>query len=237
MHTAQGNDPRLPRVIAVDGPAGSGKTSVSSAAARQLGYLFVDTGVFYRAITFLTLEQRLDPTDGVAIAALAHTCHFELACPDQTNPLDTRFLANGRDITDQLHHESVDAYVSVVAAHPQVRAAILAAQRQLAETGRVIMAGRDIGSVVLPDADLKIYIDASLEQRAERRYAQRLRNHEPADLDAIREGLAERDRIDSTRTTAPLLRPSDAVYLDTTDLTFEQAVQAVVAIIRSRATR
>lgn len=221
----------LPSIIAVDGPAGSGKSSVSFAVAQRIGYLFVDTGAFYRAITLLALEQQIDPKDSDRVVELARTAHLDMTSDLKQDGRQFTFLADGIDITTRLHAPQVDDYVSVVAADGNVRATILDAQRELASRGKVIMAGRDIGSVVLPDADLKIYIDASLEKRAERRYSQRIADNEHADLSAIREGLRRRDEIDSTRDVAPLLRPNDAVYLDTTELTLDQAIEAAHHII------
>ncbi len=223
----------LPSTIAIDGPAGSGKSTVSFAVAQRIGYLFVDTGAFYRAITLLALEQGIDPHDSAPLVSLAERADLDMT-PDLAG--DNRqytLLANGRDRTWDIHSPSVDAHVSVVAANAGVRAAILDAQRALARRGQVIMAGRDIATVVLPDADLKIYIDASLDKRAERRCQQRIHNGEPADLEAIRRGLAERDRIDSGRDAAPLLRTPDAVYVDTTNLTLEQAIEATYQIIQA----
>lgn len=221
----------LPSTIAVDGPAGSGKSAVSFAVAQRLGYLFVDTGAFYRAVTFLALEQNISFDDPAALAALARRVHLDMT-PDLDN--DGRqytVLADGRDITPSLHAPVVDAHVSVAAAAADVRAALLDTQRRIAARGRVIVAGRDIGTVVLPDADLKIYLDASLDQRAQRRYAQRVAKGEPADLAAIRRGLAERDALDSQRDVAPLLRAPDAVYLDTTSLSLEESIDAALEIV------
>jgi len=204
---------------------------VSFAIAQRLGYLFVDTGAFYRAVTFLALERDVPFDDPDALASLAQNVRLDMT-PDLGN--DGRqytLLADGRDITPHLHSPAVDAYVSVTAATPGVRAALLDAQRRVAARGRVIVAGRDIGTVVLPDADLKIYLDASLDERARRRYAQRISAGEPADLDAIRRGLAERDAIDSQREIAPLLRAPDAVYVDTTGLPLEAAIETVLQII------
>jgi len=219
-------------VIAIDGPAGSGKSSVSLALARRLGYLFVDTGAFYRAITWLALQRQIDPHNSARVAALARQAHLDMHPRPSADPPYT-FLADGQDITAQLHTPEVDAYVSVVAANADVRAAILDAQRQLAKRGRVIMAGRDIGSVVLPNADLKIYIDATLDERARRRYRQRLAEGKAADLEAIREGLRARDQLDSSRDVAPLTRLPDAVYLDTSHMSLEEAVEAAYRIVTS----
>jgi cytidylate kinase len=221
----------LPSTIAVDGPAGSGKSAVSFAVAQRLGYLFVDTGAFYRAITFLALERNIPFNDPAALAELARQVHLDMT-PDLDN--DGRqytVLADGRDITPYLHTPDVDAHVSQTAAAADVRAALLDTQRRIAGRGRVIAAGRDIGTVVLPDADLKIYLDASLDERAERRYAQRIARGEPADLAAIRRGLAERDELDTHRDVAPLLRAPDAVYLDTTSLSLEESIEAALQIV------
>lgn len=222
----------LPSTIAVDGPAGSGKSSVSFAVAQRIGYLFVDTGAFYRAITLLAHQQHLDPSVDNDIVTLAQQAQLDMT-PDLGN--DGRqftFLANGQDITSQLHTPQIDRYVSIVAANSGVRAAVLDVQRQLAARGKIIMAGRDIGSVVLPNADLKIYIDANLDTRAERRYKQRLEATGAANLNAIRAGLQSRDEIDSSRDTAPLLMPEDSVYLDTSNMTLAQSIDAAHQIIK-----
>jgi cytidylate kinase len=222
----------LPSTIAVDGPAGSGKSTVSFAVAQRIGYLFVDTGAFYRAITLLALEQHLDLHDSDQLVALTQRTSLDMTPDLADDGRQYTLLADDRDITHAIHSPEVDASVSIVAADRGVRAAILDTQRDLATRGKVIMAGRDIGTVVLPNADLKIYIDASVEKRATRRYEQRLRNGEPADLDAIRAGLIDRDDKDSSRAVSPLIRTPDAVYLDTSDLTFEEAIEAALQIIR-----
>jgi cytidylate kinase len=196
-----------------------------------LNYLFADTGAFYRAITFLALDRHLNLLNHEQLIELAGRVRLDLTPDLGDDDRQYTILADGRDITPHVHTPAVDSSVSIVAAVPGVRAALLNAQRALAARGRVIMAGRDIGTVVLPDADLKLYIDAGLEQRAARRFQQRLANGEPADLDAIREGLRRRDQIDSGRVTAPLLRATDAVYLDTSALTLEQAIDAVYQIV------
>lgn len=223
----------LPRTIAVDGPAGSGKSSVSFALAQRLNYLFVDTGAFYRAITLLTLQQKVDPHASAQVVSVARAASLDMTPETNDDGRQFTFLANGEDITPLLNRPDVEEHVSDVAANAGVRAAILNAQRKLAARGNVIMAGRDIGSVVLPDADLKLYIDASLDKRAQRRFKQRRANNEPADLDAIRAGLRKRDEIDSNRDTAPLRRAEDAVYLDTTNLTLDEAIEAAYIIVTS----
>lgn len=221
----------LPRTIAVDGPAGSGKSTVSFALAQRLGYLFADTGAFYRAVTFLALEEELDTNQLDTITALARRVRLDMT-PDLANDgRQCTILADGRDVTPYIHLPMVDANVSAVSAIPGVRDALLDVQRAIAARGQVIMAGRDIGTVVLPDADLKLFVDASLDQRAHRRYQQRILSGQPADLETIRKGLHRRDTIDSGRETAPLLRAPDAIYLDTSDLTFEESVEAAYQIV------
>jgi cytidylate kinase len=206
---------------------------VSFAVAQRLNYLFVDTGAFYRAITLLTLQQQVDPLASERVVEVARTASLDMSPDLKDDGRQFTFLADGEDITPRLNHPDVEEYVSNIAANAGVRAAILDAQRKLAARGNVIMAGRDIGSVVLPNAELKLYIDASLDKRSHRRYKQRLDNNEPADLDAIREGLRKRDDIDSSRETAPLRRAEDAVYLDTSDLTLNEAIDVAYAIITS----
>lgn len=223
----------LPNSIAIDGPASSGKSTISFAVAQRLGYLFVDTGAFYRAITLLALEQKLDLTVTDTISHLARQVKLDITSELSDDGRQYTILADGRDITPDIHSPKVDGSVSPVSAIPGVRDALLDIQRMIAARGRVIMAGRDIGTVVLPDADLKIYIDAGLEKRAQRRYHQRIRNGEETDLDTIRDGLQQRDKVDSGRDVAPLLRAPDAILLDTSNLTFEETIDAVLAIIHN----
>ncbi|WP_119072996.1 (d)CMP kinase [Aggregatilinea lenta] len=221
----------LPKTIAVDGPAGSGKSSISFALAQRLSYLFVDTGAFYRAITLLALEQAIDLDDKARLTALAERARLGLSDHLPDDGRQYTILANGRDITPLLSSSEVDSCVSIVSAVAGVRQALLDLQRTVAARGQVIMAGRDIGTIVVPDADLKLYIDAALDMRAHRRYQQRLTSGESADLDAIRAGLSSRDTIDSGREVAPLLRAPDAIYLDTSELTLDEAVDAAYHIV------
>lgn len=227
-----GNSSHLPKTIAVDGPASSGKSSISYAIAQQLNYVFVDTGAFYRAITVLTLEQHIDPANTEQITQIAQQAQLDITAETAADGRQYTVFANGRDITPQLNSPAVDANVSAISAIAGVRAALLDAQRQIAERRAVIMAGRDIGTVVLPNADLKIYITASLEKRAQRRCQQRNTAGETTDLEMIREGLRQRDALDSGRDVAPLLKAADAIALDTSDMTFDEAVQAMHRIIQ-----
>jgi cytidylate kinase len=218
-------------VVSLDGPGSSGKSSVGAAAALTLGFRFLDTGVLYRALTLLAVERGIDPEDEVALVALVD----ELSLAPDAEGRMRRVLVDGEDVTDRLHAAAVDRVVSAVSRHPGVRAALLGVQRRLAADGSIVVAGRDIGSVVLPDADLKLYLDVSLEERARRRAAERgLALDEPAAV-AIAEDLRRRDIADSTREVAPLVVPDGAVIIRSDGRAFAETVAEVVATIRSAA--
>jgi len=217
--------PRL--VVALDGPASSGKSSVGAAAARRLGYRFCDTGLLYRALTWLALRNTVATDNGAVLATLVE--HVQLASgPDgQLNHV----VADAQDVTTQVHSPQVDEHVSAVARQPEVRAALLERQRQIAAAGAIIVAGRDIGSVVLPDADLKLYLDASVTERARRRTVQA--GHAPGGVAAahILAEVERRDAQDSSRILAPLRIPDDALIVVTDEATFEETVDMVEAAI------
>jgi cytidylate kinase len=218
-------------VVSIDGPGGSGKSTVGVRAAEQLGYGFCDTGVLYRGLTWLAMERGVDVDDEKALVALVP--QMELA-PDQAQRY-VRLLADGREVTSELHTASVDREVSRVSQHAAVRAALLPVQRALAAGGRLIMAGRDIGTVVLPDADLKLYLDVSVQERARRRAAERGLAGNARALAQIEAELRRRDEIDSTRAASPLRVPEGAKVVDTSTNTLDQTVAEVVAIIRRAA--
>jgi cytidylate kinase len=216
-------------VVALDGPGSSGKSSVGAAAALRLGYRFCDTGLLYRALTWLALDRGLPLDAGPLLAKAA--IDVELT-PDAEGRIG-RVSVDGRDVTGLIHRPAVDEHVSDVARLPEVRSALLNRQRDLARTGGIIMAGRDIGTVVLPDADLKLYLDATLEERARRRTEQW--GHHPDGTEAadILADLRRRDRVDSTRPVAPLAVAPDAVVLQTDGNRFDQTVDAVVDAVRA----
>jgi CMP/dCMP kinase len=216
-------------VVALDGPGSSGKSSVGAAAALALGYRFCDTGLLYRAATWLALERGVALDDPEALVPLV--TGIELA-PDEYGRLD-RVLVGSRDVTAEVHTARVDDRVSEVSRVPELRSALLERQRSLAEEGRIIMAGRDIGTVVLPDADLKIYLDASVEERARRRAEERGLGPGGPEGRFILAQLRHRDGIDSSRAVAPLRIASDAIVLRTDGNTFEDTVQQVIATIRA----
>lgn len=216
-------------VVSLDGPGSSGKSSVGAGAALVLGYRFCDTGVLYRALTWLALERGVDAGDASALESL--TPELGLA-PDTAGRL-RRIRVDGRDVTEALHSEAVDRHVSRVARHAAVRRALLPVQRSLATGGRIIIAGRDIGTVVLPDADLKLFIDVSLEERARRRAAERGVEPGGAAAASLTADLARRDEVDSTRRIAPLRRPAGAVIIRSDGNTLQQTIGAVVEAVRA----
>jgi CMP/dCMP kinase len=216
-------------VVALDGPASSGKSSVGAAAALELGYRFVDTGLLYRALTWLALARRISPAGEAALVALIREV---VLAPDERGRLD-RVVVDGRDVTDEVHTARVDERVSDIAKVPAVRAAFLPVQRALAGEGRIVFAGRDIGTVVLPHADLKIFLDASVEERARRRAEERELDPDGPEARWILAQLRRRDDIDRNRAVAPLRPAEDAVHIVTDGNAFEQTVTAVVGAIRA----
>jgi cytidylate kinase len=220
-------------VVALDGPGSSGKSSVGAAAALEVAYRFCDTGLLYRAVTWLALARRVSASYPHAMRGLVD--EVELA-PDDRGRL-ARVLVDGTDHTDDVRSPTVDAAVSAVSAIPELRTALLERQRALAEGGGIVMAGRDIGTVVLPDADLKIFLEASLEERARRRAQERGLDPNGPEATAILEALRRRDELDSTRAVAPLRAADDARIISTDGNRFEDTVDAVVNAIRDAEAR
>ena len=218
-------------IVALDGPGSSGKSSVGAAVAAALGARFLDTGLLYRALTWLCLERGLRPDDGPAVALLAAEIELE---PDEAGRL-TRVIVDGRDVADRIRTPRVDRSVSAVARQPEVRAALLGRQRAIAASGAIVVAGRDIGSVVLPDADVKIWLDASAEERATRRARERgIDPASPSGL-AILDDLRRRDLADGSRDVSPARAADDAVHVRTDGNSFEATVAAVLAVVRAAA--
>lgn len=221
----------IPSTIAIDGPAASGKSTLAQTLAAELGYLYFDTGVMYRALTWVILERQIRLDDEKGITALAERIDIDVRPPSKTDGRSYDVLAEGEDVTHDIRRLEVDANVSVVSAYAGVRKALSAQQRRIGMRGKVVMVGRDIGTVVLPEADLKIYLDASTEQRAKRRFQETLARGEPASLDAILKAMRRRDQIDSTRHVSPLRPAQDAMILDTEDLNAEQVFAKVKALV------
>jgi pantoate ligase/cytidylate kinase len=220
--------PSVGLVVALDGPASSGKSSVGAAAAARLGYRFCDTGLLYRAVTWLALKRGVVETDSAGLAALVG--EVELIADDGGRL--AHVSVDGEDVTDVVHGPEVDAGVSAVSRVPELRAALLQRQRAIAAEGRIIMAGRDIGTVVLPEADLKLFLDASVEERARRRAGERGIDDTALEATEILAQLRRRDEMDSTRPVAPLRAAPDAVHLRTDGNALETTVGLVVEAIR-----
>ena len=222
-----------PSIIAIDGPAASGKSTIGKRLADELGYLFFDTGLMYRAITWLALQRGLNLRDEAALTNLAETVPIEVQPASQGDGRACDVIVEGVDITWDTRRPEVDANVSVVSAYPGVRRALSAQQRRIGQRGRVVMVGRDIGTVVLPDADLKIYLDASAEERARRRYDEILARGGSADYDEILSKVLERDRIDSTRDVAPLKIAEDAIVVDSDKLNAEEVFRQILNLFKT----
>ena len=220
-------EPRL--TIAIDGGAGSGKSALGSLLAGRLGYLFVDTGVFYRALTLAAQRTGVSVHDGPALAALARTLDIGLKPPTVADGRQSTLLLEGQDVTWEIRGQAVDDGVSPVAAQPEARAALLPLQQRLARQKGVVMVGRDIGTVVCPEAEVKVFLVADLETRALRRRRELADRGTDASQAAVARNLAERDRIDSARAAAPLTQPPDAIVLDSGRLTLEEEAAAVLA--------
>lgn len=214
-------------VIAIDGPAGSGKSTMARLLAQRLGFTNIDTGAMYRAVTALMLDAGLDPADeNVAeMTATAMSLHFERVGDGQTT------IVNGADFTARIRRPDVDSAVSVVAAYPEVRRLLVQTQRRMGGAGRVVMEGRDIGSHVFPDADVKFYLAAHDQTRAERRVKDLAAQGSAAAQEHTLAGIRDRDRLDSQRATSPLVKPEGAIELDTSDLTIDEALVKMLETI------
>ncbi len=218
-------------VICIDGPAASGKTTVARALADVLGYFYLDTGVLYRAVTWVALRRGIPTGDGEKLGRLAGEMQIEVKPAPPGDPRQTIVIADGEDVSLAIRSPEVDANVSEVSAHPSVRAALVGVQRSIADEGGVILAGRDAGTVVWPKAEVKVYLTASEEERARRRVKQGEEQGIHIDFDTVLAELRRRDLYDSSRAVAPLRAAPDAVVVDTTGLTIEQVVQELLKIV------
>jgi cytidylate kinase len=225
-------DTHPPSIIALDGPAASGKSTLGRRLADALGYLFFDTGIMYRAVTWIALHRDMDLRDEASVTELARSAQIDIRPPSKSDGRSCDVVIGGRDVTWDMRDGDVDANVSVVSAYAGVREALSAQQRRIGQRGRVVMVGRDIGTVVLPEADLKVYLDAGAEERARRRYDEIIARGEQADYDAILKKVLERDHLDSTRAVAPLRPAGDAVIIDTDELDAEQVLARVLELCK-----
>lgn len=217
------------RRVAIDGPVASGKSVVGRLLARRLGYRFFDTGLMYRAVALAALRRGVNPEDDQGLTELARELDLEVEWDPGAG--EARVRLDGEDVTGLLRLPEVEKIVSAVSARPGVRRVLVERQRRLAEAGPVVMAGRDIGTVVLPDAEVKIFLTASAEERARRRYLERLGRGEAADYEAVLAEVRRRDEYDSTRPVAPLRPAPDSVVFDTDGLSVEEVVEKLISLI------
>jgi cytidylate kinase len=233
-----------PSTIAIDGPAASGKSTIGALLADRLGYVYFDTGVMYRAVTWVALQREIPIPDEPAVTSLSENLHIEVTKPTVDDGRQYTVYADSVDVTWDLRRPETNQHVSPVSAYAGVRQALVAQQRRIARQGAIVMVGRDIGTVVLPNADLKIYLDAVVDERARRRYREVVQRRtgampqdipvDDAEFEGIRETLAYRDRIDSSREVAPLRPAADAIVLETTDMSVEQVLECVLGLVRDR---
>ena len=227
-------NPENIHIIAIDGPAASGKSTLGQSLATQIGYFYFDTGVMYRAVTLAGLQAGIPASDEDGITKKAFEISIDVRPPTQADGRQYDVVVDGEDVTWEIRSEEVDANVSEVSAYAGVRQAMMERQREIGKRGDVVMVGRDIGTVVLPGADLKLYLDATVEARARRRYEERRTRGEDAEYDEILNSMRTRDRIDSNRDVAPLYPAIDATIIDSTELSVEESLERVLQLIKDR---
>lgn len=223
-----------PRRITIDGPAGAGKSTIGALVAERLGYVYLDTGAMYRAVALLALERDTSPEDERALAELAEAANITIGPPTVRDGRAYTVLVGGRDVTWLIRDGSVDRVVSQVARHRRVRESLVQQQRRLAGRGRVVMVGRDIGTVVLPEAPLKIFLTASAAERARRRGEELAARGIARSREELFHEILRRDQLDSTRTVAPLRAAEDAVVIETDGHTVGEALERVMQVIAAR---
>jgi CMP/dCMP kinase len=223
----------LAKIIAIDGPAASGKSTLGKKLSEQLGYLFFDTGVMYRAVTWAALQRNLRIEDEAVMIALAESVNIDVRPASIQDGRSYDVIVDGQDVTWAIRNTEVDGNVSAVSAYPGVRQALVAQQRRVGMRGDVVMVGRDIGTVVLPDADLKIYLDASVKERARRRFEEMTARGEPAMYEKVLKSMQARDQIDSTRRVSPLRPAEDAIILDSDHKNIDQVLEEVMRFLVS----
>mgnify|MGYP002252530285 FL=1 len=216
--------------VAVDGPAGAGKSSISKIVAKKLGYLYIDTGAMYRSVTWAVLHNHIDVNNQKAVEALLPELELTMEASDDS----CKVFISGQDVTDFIRTPQVNNAVSIVASYKGVRQYLVERQRLMAEAGGVILDGRDIGSVVLPNAELKIYLTASVEARAMRRYLEVKGTVNEQTLEDIKDSVMQRDDMDKNRKESPLIQVEDAVLVDSSEMTFDETVEHILHLVQER---
>jgi CMP/dCMP kinase len=216
--------------IAIDGPAAAGKSTVAKIVAEKLSYIYVDTGAMYRALTYKAQKNHIDLQNEEALLSLLQETNIELK-PSESGQL---VFVDGEDVTEAIRSSEVTNSVSITAKHRMIREEMVARQRRFAVNGGVVMDGRDIGTHVLPDAEVKVFLRASVDERAKRRHEENLAKGFDSDLETLKKEIAARDKLDSEREIAPLKKAADAVEIDTTSLTIEQVVDKIISLVDER---
>lgn len=222
----------IPSIIAIDGPAASGKSTVAEKLALELGYLYFDTGVMYRAVTLAALRKLSSTQDEAAISKIANEVQIDVLPSSRQDGRLADVLLDGEDVTWAIRKPEVDGNVSQVSAYPEVRTALTRQQRRIGQRGQVVMVGRDIGTVVLPEAGLKIFLDASVEERARRRFEETRQRGESRTYDDILQAMKRRDMLDSNREIAPLCPAEDAVIIDTDNIPVTEVILRVKDLLK-----
>ncbi|CUT01083.1 cytidylate kinase [Candidatus Kryptobacter tengchongensis] len=211
-------------IIAIDGPAGSGKSTTARLVAQKLGYIYIDTGAMYRALTLKVIELGINPNDESLITKIAENTKIELLYENG----NLKVILDGKDVSEKIRSPEVTSLVSIVSAHPKLRDIMVKKQRELGRNGGVVMDGRDIGTVVFPDADLKIFMTADVRERAKRRQKELKAQGFDVEIEKLIKEIEERDKFDSTREIGPLKKADDAIEIDTTNLTIDEQVEIVL---------
>ena len=217
-------------IIAIDGPSGAGKSTLGKALARRLGYLYIDSGAVYRAVASLALDRGVSPSNEAAVAGLARDATITL----QGDPESLRVLLDGADVTERIRRPDASRASSIVAALPRVRSEVVDKLRAMSKVGSVVMDGRDIGTWVFPNAEVKLFVDASLQMRVSRRWKEEHVRGRQVSIDEVEAEIQERDKRDRARTATPLVKADDAILLDTSDLDIASLVERALEIVKNR---